>query len=306
MSISLKETRTISEISECLYSFLPGSPHPYADSTISFPGVAEKAGLLKYWNKGSKKPAITKLLQSTLENHRDMFCTLILEIVKTGMIYRENKNSPITKEEIFELNKLIKQVNFKIPELWDSNFLDSLPSIHNNDRQEKVLLDQEVIKKTREELISLNSFAPQERGFAFEIFLNKLFDFYKLDPRKPFRLIGEQIDGSFQLGSDVYLVEAKWQDKQIGQSDLLIFHGKVEGKSSWSRGLFISYSGFTQEGIQAFSRGRSTRIIGMDSQDILFILDGQISLVEAINKKSRWAAETGEFFVSIFSLIREY
>ena len=147
------------------------------------------------------------------------------------------------------------------------------------------------------------SLKPQERGFAFEKFLNELFRAYNLDPRSSFRITGEQIDGSYQLGTDVYLVEAKWQDKQIDQSELLVFHGKVGGKSSWSRGLFVSYSGFTPDGLTAFSRGRSTNMIGMDSQDLFHVLNGEMSLIDAINKKARRpAAETGEFFVSVFTL----
>ena len=99
-----------------------------------------------------------------------------------------------------------------------------------------------------------------------------------------------------------YLVEAKWRDKQTDQSDLLIFREKVESKSTWGRGLFISYNGFTEDGLTAYSKGRATNIIGMDSQDLFHILSGEMSLVDAINKKVRQAAETGEFFVSVFTL----
>jgi hypothetical protein len=58
----------------------------------------------------------------------------------------------------------------------------------------------------------------------------------------------------------------------------------------------VSESGFSDDGLQAFSRGRSTNIIGMNGQDIFYILSGEISLVNAIKRKVRWAAETGEFF----------
>jgi len=289
-------------MAELLYSFLPGSPHPYAAPAISFPGVASKVGLSKYWMGGSKKPAIIQLLKATLEYRRDKFCTLVVEIVRTGIAYRSNKGQPLIREEIVNLNQLITQVNFKIPELWDPEFLDSLPSLHKAEKQEQEPLSQEIIDKLKNDLIKLTSLKPQERGFAFEKFLNELFGVYNLDPRSSFRITGEQIDGSFQMGTDVYLLEAKWHDKQIDQGELLVFHGKVGGKSSWSRGLFVSYSGFTLDGLTAFSRGRSTNMIGMDSQDLFHVLNGEMSLIEAINKKARRAAETGEFFVSVFTL----
>ena len=302
MSSSLKETQAISEIAELLYSFLPGSPHPFAAATISFPGVANKLGLSKYWVGGSKKPAIIQLLQATLDYRRDQFCNLIVEIVRTGMAYRSNKGEPVTRDEIVELNQLITKVNFKIPELWDLAFLDSLPSVNRTETKEQKVTSSEVIEKLKGDLIRLTSLKPQDRGFAFEKFLKEVFAAYNLDPRGSFRIVGEQIDGSFQIGTNVYLLEAKWHDRQIDQGELLIFHGKVEGKSSWSRGLFVSYSGFTPDGLQAYSKGRPTNIIGMDSQDLFHILNGEMSLVEAINKKARRAAETGEFFVSVYAL----
>ena len=99
-----------------------------------------------------------------------------------------------------------------------------------------------------------------------------------------------------------YLIEAKWQSKPIGQSDLLVFHGKVEGKTTWSRGIFISMSGFTEDGLIAFSHGRPTNIIAINGQDIYFILKGKMRLDDAIRLKARKAAETGEILVSVYEL----
>src|SRR5688500_4527281 len=137
MSSSLKETQAISEMAELLYSFLPGSPHPYAAPAISFPGVANRLGLSKYWIGGSKKPSIIQLLQGNRDYRRDQFCHLIVEIVRMGIVYRSNKREPVTRDEIVQLNQLITKVNFKIPELWDYSFLDSLPSINRTAKKEQ-------------------------------------------------------------------------------------------------------------------------------------------------------------------------
>jgi hypothetical protein len=45
-----------------------------------------------------------------------------------------------------------------------------------------------------------------------------------------FRLIGEQIDGSFDLQGNTYLVEAKWQATPIGNSEFQSFAGRCERK----------------------------------------------------------------------------
>ena len=126
--------------------------------------------------------------------------------------------------------------------------------------------DKPKLSELREKLLALSSFPPQQRGYAFEAFLKQLFDAYGLEAHDPFRLRGEQIDGSFQLASETYLVEAKWQGQRTGVADLHIFHGKIEQKAAWTRGLFISNSGFTTEGLTAFGRGK--RVICMNGSEI--------------------------------------
>lgn len=155
-----------------------------------------------------------------------------------------------------------------------------------------------------EEYLRLLMLDGQARGYAFQNFLNRFFSIYNLAPRTAFRLTGEEIDGSFELDSHIYLVEAKWQTSPSAQKDLLIFNGKVEGKSMWARGIFISHSGFSKDGLMAFAHGKRTSIIGLDGQDILSVLQGQISLVKAIKEKARRAAETNDFFVPIKDLIK--
>lgn len=304
MGLSLAESQAVNEVAAHLYDFLPGKPHPYAEQRISFKGVAYHIGVGQFWTDGSKLPALATLLERTLESRRDRFCDLIVGIVHASLIYRRNKQNPLNREEMKRLNELLLKVQFKIPDLVDPSFLDSLPSIHK-------ITESHVKDKLKEserllqELMVLTKLKPQERGFAFEKFLNDLFTVNGLTPRESFRLRGEQIDGSFQMAQDLYLVEAKWHDKQIGQAELLVFHGKIGGKSTWSRGLYVSNSGFSDDGLFAYSHGRATNMIGMNGQDIYFILSGEITLNEAIERKARWAAETGDFFMSIYNLMRQ-
>lgn len=65
MNLSLTEIKTISELADFLYSFLPGNPHPYADYAISFAGIARDLGLERFWTGGSKRPAIAALLEGS-------------------------------------------------------------------------------------------------------------------------------------------------------------------------------------------------------------------------------------------------
>ena len=53
-------------------------------------------------------------------------------------------------------------------------------------------------------------------GLALEKLLNRLFEAFTLQPRQPFRVVGEQIDGSFQLDGHIYLLESKWKSTSTG------------------------------------------------------------------------------------------
>lgn len=314
MGLSLSETKAIQQMANLLYSFLPGQPHPFADQRISFAGIAHEYGLKDFWQGGSKLPAITTFLENILERKREIFCSVILEIVRRGIKYRGNKGQPVTREEIEKLNNLILDVKFKIPELWDKEFLNSFPTSKqqnaSNELQEKMKINQEKRKELVDKLLSIEKLSPKERGFAFEKFLNELFGVFQLNPRSSFRLTGEQIDGSLELDGETYLIEAKWESKKIGVNELLTFYGKISSKATWSRGIFISYSGFTEDGLEAFSKGRPTNLITLTGQDLYFILEGQeglyLNLDEAIRIKTRYAAETGEIGISVYDLLIKY
>ena len=141
---------------------------------------------------------------------------------------------------------------------------------------------------------------PQKRGYAFEKFLKDLFNAYDLSARAPFRLVGEQIDGSFELGHDIYLLEAKWTSVRVGADTLRAFNAKVEDKAKWSRGLMVSFSGFTSEGLSAFGRGNS--VVCMDGLDLHEVLEGRLDFATVLAAKVRQVAETGKPFVRVRDL----
>ena len=133
----------------------------------------------------------------------------------------------------------------------------------------------------------------QPRGYAFEAFLIKLFNRFGLEARDPFRLRGEQIDGSFVLGHEIYLLEGKRQNVPSAIDRLHTFHGKVEQKAAWT-------DGFSEDGLHAFGRGK--RVIRMDGLDIYEMLSRELPLAHVLEKKVRRAAETGSAFVRLRDL----
>lgn len=151
------------------------------------------------------------------------------------------------------------------------------------------------------ELMALQSIEPQRRGYAFEDFLKRLFSAFGLLPRGGFRTTGEQIDGSFMLAGETYLLEAKWHNAMTPAADLYTFQGKLNARVSWARGLFVSYSGFTPDGIAAYGRGTCS-VVCMDGLDLHDALRAEIPLNHVLEQKVRRSVETGEVFARVRDL----
>ena len=299
MTLTLRQSHTITSLARFLYDYLPGSAHPYADQSVSFEAIAHEYGL--QWPGGSKLPALTRLLSVTLEQRQRDFCPLLMDIIARGMAYRASKGNPITREEIRALNDEIAALGFKVPELVDPALIDSLPRAAAA-KPEQTGPTHESLANLKTDFFALTALDPHPRGYAFEAFLNKLFKVYGLDARTPFRITGEQIDGSVQLDGETYLIEARWRNSPSDAAQLYGLHAKVSGKAQWSRGLFIAVSGFTQDGLEALRTGKPTNLICMSGLDLLHVLEGTIDLSQVIRQKARRAAETNDAFVPVRDL----
>ncbi|MDN8601819.1 restriction endonuclease [Citrobacter sp. S2-9] len=150
------------------------------------------------------------------------------------------------------------------------------------------------------ELEAMKAMNPQQRGYRFESWLNELFAAFHLIPNPGFRIAGEQIDGSFILHNETYLVEAKWHNQKTAAPDLHVFQSKLEQKATWTRGVFISWQGFSSEAFEAWGKNKS--IICITGCDLYYMLTNNISLIELLEKKIRHAAERGEYFIAIDKL----
>jgi hypothetical protein len=196
--LSLAEAQTVENIADLLYDFLPGS----GNSKTAFPLAAEHAGVGEFWTGGSKRPAIVELLKQTLERRRGRFTALIIAIVHQSMTWRRGKGNPLTRDEIDRLNAALPGVSFKIPDLLDPTFLKSFgepPKAARASVRER--LAEASAQTLIARLIEVSGLSPQERGLRFEGFLTDVFAAFDLAPRGSFRVVGEQIDGSFRLHS---------------------------------------------------------------------------------------------------------
>ena len=312
MSLSLKEHNAIAGMADVLYDFLPGSGHASWTLHVNFRTVAAKVGVADYWPGGSKKPAIITLLSQTLERNRGRFESLILEVVRQGIVYRQNKGNPVTAEDIDRLNGHILEIGFKFPQLRDSDFRSSLCCSHAERARQRMdeVAQREALKETarnqrltrleslKHDFITLHTEPDRGRaGLALERLLNELFQLFELKSRRPFRVVGEQIDGSFELDHETYLVEAKWEKDAVPEAPLLVFRGKIEGKSAMTRGVFIALNGISEQGKFAITQGKQPTFFAIDGHDLMMILCGEADLVEFLRQRQRLLADEGRMFI---------
>jgi hypothetical protein len=318
MGLSLRESRAAAEMARVLCTFLPGSADPRWKGHVSFPTVAREAGVGEFWHTGSKEPAIAGLLERTLERRRERFEDLVVGIVRAGLKYRQKGDKPITPGEIQMLNGLILEIGFKFPDLWDPAFLASLGSpgavramglVERERAAESLAAATRCAESARLEQLRVRFYElsaqtnRQAAGHALEEILNELFVLRGLAPRKRFRVTGEEIDGSFVLDAEVYLVEAKWEARPLAEAPLLVFRAKVSGKSQFTRGVFISVNGYSADAIAAITHGKQPNFFLMDGYDLAVVLEGQIALDDLLRRKLRSLADDGHVYVSAREII---
>jgi hypothetical protein len=132
----------------------------------------------------------------------------------------------------------------------------------------------------------------RRRGLQLERFLFDLFGLFDLEPRGPFVLTGEQIDGAFSFDTDDYLLEARWRRQLAAPADLAVFERKVSTKTHKTSGLFVSMHGFTTAAVDKFT-GVGTCLLLAEGSDLVAVIEGRIDLGELLTRKRRHAAETG-------------
>ncbi len=135
----------------------------------------------------------------------------------------------------------------------------------------------------------------QARGKALEPVLNDLFKFYGILVQESFTLRSvagtaiEQLDGVIELDGNVYLVEMKWHSDPIGKESMAQHLVSVFNRGD-GRGLFVSYSRFTEAAIVQCRDALSQRTFTlMRLEEIVKILECDGDLRDLLRNKVRAA-----------------
>ena len=288
MGIDLSKGKYMADLANSLYSWLPGSSSPFG-KIYTFGDIAREYGLI--WNEGSKLPALQNLLEQA--ESKSILPKVVLTVAVNGLKYRSKKNEPITMHEVETLNSIMMKLGYKIPELNDEKFLSSL----SNSDLTKIQVDRVKLMELYTKYFQMKKNPDsQSRGYEFQSFLGDLFKLWKLNPRKAFRITGEEIDGSIEVDNEIYLLEARWRKNPANKNDLILFSTKVGNKSEWTRGIFVSVNGYDEEALHYHESHGKLNFIAVRGSEIEKMLSGEIDLIDLFRKKVRVSAEEKKFY----------
>ena len=155
---------------------------------------------------------------------------------------------------------------------------------------------KERIKKVNSDLNSLISDKdPHKRGKSLEKVLNELFDCYGILVREAFTISGdhsegiiEQIDGLIELDNNFYLVEMKWWKNTIGRKEMAEHIVRIANRGGQVRGLFISYSKYSEAAILEcrYALSRGIVVILATLEEIVKLLENEGDLKSWLKTKT--------------------
>jgi hypothetical protein len=317
-TLKLHHAALLTELKDLLCTFLPATGAPR-----TFEHAAKAAGLEQAWQSGgtSKGPLVQTLLEASLATGR--FEPFVNEVVKLALGYRRFKKRPLRRDEIATLADLAEQLEHPLPQLREPRFLSTLapasipwhgppppptapsapppsptPTILPVDdktaRIRAAALD--AMLATFRELSTLEN--RQAAGQALNGLLASLFGHFDLHPTETFRVVGEEIDGGFVFNGDSYLVEAKWTKDKIAIQPLDSFDSKVARKSHYTRGLFVSINGYSEEALAAYEKG-CPRSALIDGAHLYRVLSGAIPLPDLLSAVFRIFTQRGTPYVPV-------
>ena len=108
------------------------------------------------------------------------------------------------------------------------------------------------------------------------------------------------------MDGEIYLMEAKWEQRPMPEADLPVFRGKIEGKSTFTRGLFIAPNDVSDDARGAITRGKAPYFFVMNGHDLMMILTEAVDLAEYLRKRIRVLAEEGRVCITFAELASKY
>ncbi|TDG36256.1 hypothetical protein EZJ43_09645 [Pedobacter changchengzhani] len=259
------------------------------------------------WNENTKLESVSQLIDR-MSKRQDIYQIDLLKLIQeTGNLndFSHLKIWDNSEDKIRKAKASVEKLRLNTKSYFDT--IEELKKTEKSRESNQAKIKESITYQQKLDELKTEFFAialndnHQQRGHQLEKFLKELFFFFDLDPKNSFKITGEQIDGTFTFDNTDYLMEAKWQKKQIDAQDLYGFGGKITGKLKNTLGLYISLEGYSSESTKTKSSTLNS-IILMDGVDLMQVLEGRIKLTDMLYIKRRNASQTGELFYRIIGI----
>jgi hypothetical protein len=218
----------------------------------------------------------------------------------------KNKKSNISINDYLEYGWMLNITDTcgieKLYELGKSKLgISKSPSYRNNfnTQEKKTTINYTYLKELLLNIEKLDN--QQQKGYAFERYLIDLFNAFSLEPRTSYRTEYNQIDGSIILNGSTVLIEAKYKETPINKDPFILFSEKIENKSPFTKGIFITLTRPSDKTLEYFN-DKTSRFIIFTVEELYILCDQNRSLEEILKKKFRLLEETGRVFHHILQL----
>ena len=231
-----------------------------------------------------------KMLRRFIEDESDVYVGKMIVLL---INYMKSNNKNLDGIEI-EIEKLYELGKSKLG-------ISKSPSYRNNfnTQEKKTTINYTYLKELLLNIEKLDN--QQHKGYAFERYLIELFNAFSLEPRTSYRTEYNQIDGSIILNGSTVLIEAKYKDTPINKDPFILFSEKIENKSPFTKGIFITLTRPSYKTLEYFN-DKTSRFIIFTVEELYILCDQNRSLEEILKKKFRLLEETGCVFHHILQL----
>ncbi len=182
----------------------------------------------------------------------------------------------------------------------------------HSQRNETEKLQQQIqeLQDIRQDLYGLfNMDDAQARGKQLERVLNRLFKASGISVRESFEVtkgpngtVHEQIDGAIEFNNHIYLVEMKWLKGPVDITDVGRHVNRIMTRTN-CRGLFISYSGYTEPAIDMCREAmRDAPVMLSTVKELVFLLEQGSDVKDFLSQKERALIIDKQPFIEIDGL----
>lgn len=139
------------------------------------------------------------------------------------------------------------------------------------------------------------SVSPQKRGRQLEGIVYEILDSEKLDPERNLIRPGEEVDLSFTLADDHFLVECKWLNEPVGTQTVKLFMNKVREKAEGTFGVFLSMSGYVDDIDAKAITSQRLNAVGLGPSHLMLVLQEKSTWAQLVRDAVKGARRRARF-----------